>query len=99
MTDDLGEPLFMIAQRRVGMRRAVQVLTFLAAWDRAREALGAAELTLVEYREWWRVPERSAYRDQARFREAFPDELTPDRLLDRVAASGRRDELLALRVA
>jgi len=81
-TDSAGEPLLTIASRRVGLRRGFRVLTFMASWDRARRALDKRPITLEEYREWWRESERTAYRDQALFREAFPDELTPDHLLD-----------------
>lgn len=80
--DVTGEPLLTIASRQIGMRRAFRVLTFMAAWDRARKAMRRETITLQEYRDWWRETERTAYRDQALFREAFPDEATPDRLLD-----------------
>lgn len=80
--DATGEPLLTIAARAVGLRRAVRVLTFMAAWDRARRATRKQSLTLQEYAEWWRETERTAYREQALFREAFPGELTPDHLLD-----------------
>jgi hypothetical protein len=79
---DSGEHLLTVAAREVGLRRAIHVLTFMAAWDRARRALRKQTLTLDEYRDWWRESERTAYRDQAKFREAFPGESTPDRLLD-----------------
>lgn len=77
-----GEPLLTIAARQIGMRRAFRVLTFMAAWDRARKAMRRETLTLQEYADWWRENQRTAYRDQALFREAFPSESTPDRLLD-----------------
>jgi len=77
-----GEPLLAIASRQVGLRRAFRVLTFMAAWDRARTALGKRPITLQEYSTWWRENERTAYREQALFREAFPGEDTPERLLD-----------------
>jgi hypothetical protein len=80
--DESGEPLLTIAARRVGLRRAFRVLTFMAAWDRARRALDKRPIGLEDYREWWRETERTAYREQALFREAFPGESTPDRLLD-----------------
>jgi hypothetical protein len=77
-----GEPLLTIAARAVGLRRAFRVLTFMAAWDRARRALDKRPITLEDYHSWWRENERTAYREQALFREAFPGEVTPDRLLD-----------------
>jgi hypothetical protein len=80
--NESGEPLLTIAARQIGLRRAFRVLTFMAAWDRARRALDKRPITLEEYRAWWRENERTAYREQALFREAFPSETTPDRLLD-----------------
>lgn len=80
--DQAGEPLLTIAARQLGMRRAFRVLTFMAAWDRARKAMRRERITLQEYAEWWRETERTAYRDQALFRQAFPGEDTPDHLLD-----------------
>jgi hypothetical protein len=77
-----GEPLLTIAGRNVGLRQAFQALTFMAAWDRARKALLRENLTLEDYADWWKVNRRTAFREQARFREAFPGETTPDRLLD-----------------
>jgi hypothetical protein len=77
-----GEPLLVIASRSVGLRRAFRVLTFMAAWDRARKAMRRESLTLLEYAEWWREANGTVYRHQALFREAFPGETTPDRLLD-----------------
>jgi hypothetical protein len=43
-------------------------------------------LTLAEYADWWRESHGASYRTQANFREAFPGETTPDRLLDLAAA-------------
>jgi hypothetical protein len=77
-----GTPLLVAAQQRVGLRRAFRALTFMAAWDTARRSLRHETLTLAEYAEWWRESEATAYRHQALFREAFPGEKTPDRLLD-----------------
>jgi hypothetical protein len=80
--DETGESLMAIATRNAGPRRAIQALTFIAAWDTARRGLVKRPLTLAEYGEWWRLSESTMYREQARFREAFPGESTPDRLLD-----------------
>jgi hypothetical protein len=80
--DERGEALFAIASRQVGVRKALGILTFMAAWDRARKAMRRESITLHEYAEWWRESDATAYRHQARFRECFPGETTPDRLLD-----------------
>lgn len=79
---ETGEPLLTVAARQVGMRRAFRVLTFMAAWDRARKAMRRESISLEEYAEWWKVARRTSFDEQALFRQAFPDESTPDRLLD-----------------
>lgn len=81
-------PLMEYLRRRVGFRRSIQVLAFMVAWDTARRALhGREPMTLQEYADWWKVSRPTAFREQARFREAFPGETTPDRLLDLAAAA------------
>jgi hypothetical protein len=74
--------LLQIAAARVGVIRAYRVVAFMVEWSMARRALGQETLTVEEFAEWWRIHVRTAYREQARFREAFPDETTPDRLVD-----------------
>jgi hypothetical protein len=80
--DGQGAPLLVVAQKRVGLRKAFTVLTFMVAWDHARRAMRRETLTLEQYADWWKESRATAYRHQARFREAFPGESTPDRLLD-----------------
>lgn len=89
-----GDPLLTVAARRVGLRRAFKVLSFMAAWDHAQRAVGH-ELGITEYARWWNEPEATAYRHQALFRNAFPDETTPARLL--TLASTQWDQRLGLR--
>jgi hypothetical protein len=79
--------LFDVARHRVGYRGAIHALSFMVQWDIARRSLhGTEALTLTEYQEWWRMSRATAFREQARFRAAFPGESTPDRLLDAIAA-------------
>jgi hypothetical protein len=78
--DATGEPLLVVAARRVGLRKAFKVLTFMAAWDTAQRAVGH-EIGIEEYARWWREPNGTAYRHQALFRDAFENETTPARLL------------------
>jgi hypothetical protein len=80
-----GQPLLTIASKRVGLRRAFGTLAFMAAWDVARTRTRREKLTLDEYADYWRVSRATAFREQARFREAFPSEQTPDALLDLAA--------------
>jgi hypothetical protein len=78
--------LFEYGRQNAGLRVTIQALTFMAAWDHARRAMRRETLTLHEYAEWWRVARTTAFREQGRFRQAFPGEATPDRLLDAMAS-------------
>lgn len=86
--------LLELATRRVGVIRASRVLAFMLAWQVATEAVGhllgegeGITASVMEYASWWRTPRRTAWRELARFRECFPGELTPDRLLALAAAT------------
>jgi hypothetical protein len=73
--------LFEQAQKKVGIRRAAQSLAFMVQWGMVRDDLGR-EPTIYEYGQWWKLSQRTAFREQAHFREAFPGESSPSRLLD-----------------
>lgn len=68
---------------RAGLVKGGRVASVIAGWAIASENVGH-ELTLQEYREWWRMSERTAYREQAIFREAFPEFSTPQVLADAI---------------
>lgn len=63
----------------------MQVLTFIVAWAMVRDDLGR-EPTIDEYAKWWKQSERTAYREQALFRQALPGEKSPSRLIDVTSA-------------
>ena len=50
-------------------------------WAIAEEALGHPP-TLDDYADWWHESRSTVFREQARFREAFPSETTPQRIAD-----------------
>jgi hypothetical protein len=70
-----------LAAKRVGRTSGARVVAFIVQWAVAAEALGHA-LTLEEYADWWHASRSTVFREQARFREAFPGEATPQRLVD-----------------
>jgi hypothetical protein len=78
-----------IAAMRQGPIKGGRTIAFMLQWAIWRESTGQVPRTITEdvqaYADWWRDSERTAWRDVARFREAFPGELTPDRILDLVA--------------
>lgn len=65
---------------------------FIAQWAIASQSIGRP-ITLAEYAEWWREPERTAYRHQKQFRELFPSLDTPQPIAD--AAIARAEQWLS----
>lgn len=61
-----------VAVARAGMRTAVKAITWAYEWAVTREAVGH-EPTADEVAEWWKLSRRTAFREQAAFREAFPE--------------------------
>ena len=60
-----------IAVRNGGMRAAITAVSWSYCWAVTREALGH-EPTVEEVADWWNMARRSAFREQAAFRKAFP---------------------------
>jgi hypothetical protein len=77
--------LQQLAATRVGKTSGARVVAFIVQWAVAAEALGHA-LTLDEYADWWHASRSTVFREQARFRDAFPGETTPQRLVDLLRA-------------
>lgn len=63
--------------RAHGFRDAQKVLTFIAAWSIACEALDRAPVNIEEYSDWWRQSRITGYREQKLFRECMPGMETP----------------------
>lgn len=78
-----------VHQRTGSFLRTGQIVAFINAWAVARDKLGR-EPTVEEYAAYWKQPRRSAYREQARFREAFPDYESPSEVIDAAVPVGRR---------
>lgn len=73
--------LQQLAAANVGQIAGAKVVAFIVQWGIACEALGHS-LTLEDYADWWHASRSTVFREQARFREAFPGETTPQRLVD-----------------
>lgn len=69
------------AARHIGQVKGAKVVAFIVRWAIAEEALGHPP-TLEEFASWWSESRSTVFREQARFRDAFPDESTPQRLID-----------------
>jgi hypothetical protein len=70
---------------RVGGRMAAYVYE----WAQYQSATGDAPGTALEYGRWACVPQRTAYRRLAEFRELFPEHETPAPLARYIELPGR----------
>lgn len=72
-----------VAVNRLGLRKGMQVGTFIAQWTIAQQDLGR-EPTLEEAADWWRESHATWYRRQVDFRRAFPGIGTPGPIAESV---------------
>lgn len=71
--------------RTRAMIEAAQACSLIWAWAKTTRDLGH-EPTRFEHAQHWHQTERSAYRDLARFRAAFPTEKDPQNLANWLSA-------------
>lgn len=71
--------LELIYDRTGSMRQTLKVGMTVTCWAIVRQDLGRAPY-VHEYADWWKVSERTAWREMATFSKAFPEEENPDRL-------------------
>lgn len=83
--------LLEVAVGKLGVMRGSRVLSYMVAWQITAEAIGHAP-TVAEHAEWWHESVRTTYRDLARFRECFPHEIDPTRLMTIAAAAYEREK-------
>ncbi len=81
--------LLELAVANVGPMRAPRVIAFVMLWAAARETLGH-EPTIDEFVQWSGMSRRTTYRRRDLYRQAYPGEHTPSRLLDVAAADWDR---------
>lgn len=79
------------------MWRGAKVQTFIAEWTIASQAMGQPIEDVRDFAEWWRMPQSTAYRQLAHFRDVFPELRTPQPIAD--AAIDRAEEWVARGVA
>jgi hypothetical protein len=85
--DEKGVSLLQVATRNAGLRHGMSAVAFMVAWSVAEQSLGhelgdgVLTNAMHEYREYWRQSDRTSWRELERFREAFPGEVSPVRLL------------------
>jgi hypothetical protein len=77
---------------RGGPLKGARVGAFIASWALASHAQGGP-IGLDEYADYWAEPMSTAYRHQARFREMFPGQSTPQLLADELIRAYEADLL------
>lgn len=77
--------------RTGSLRATYRVGMLINQWAICRRDLGRRP-EVSEYAAWWKISERTAYRELAEFAKAFPEEDYPDRIA--VWLIERGDELL-----
>jgi hypothetical protein len=65
-----------VGVKNAGLRKGMTGLTWALCWAIARESLGE-DPSVEEVANWWKDSYRTAYRNQAAFRKAFPGLETP----------------------
>lgn len=73
------------AQGALGIWKGTATVAFMICWFSTVRELDR-EPTVEEYAETWGVSRRTAFREQERFRQAFPGEQTPTRIMSAIAA-------------
>ena len=68
-----------VAVHHGGFRKGAKALLWANSWIFVREALGR-DPSVDEVAEWWNESRRTAFREQAAFRECFPMLDTPEAL-------------------
>jgi hypothetical protein len=93
---DLGEPFVKWLHRAAGRDRAKRLAIFLQQWDHQADELGQAP-SAKEYADEWNEPETSTYRLLEEFRDVFPTESDPSRIMAMLwDGMPRNGELMAL---
>lgn len=99
---DGGEPFVKWLHRVAGRDRAKRLAIFLQQWDHQADGLGRAP-TVKEYAAEWNESETGAYRLFEEFRDVFPSEEDPSRIMEMlwngVPRNGELMALLDVRVA
>jgi hypothetical protein len=91
-----GEAFLKWLHRAAGRDRAKRLAVFLQQWDHLADDLGRAP-TVKEYAAEWRESEAGVYRQLEEFREVFPSEEDPARIMELLwSGMPRNGQLMAL---
>lgn len=78
----LRDSFMAVTIQRAGIRRGSDVCTFVLCWWALMSDKGGDEPTIDEYADHWKVSRATAYREQQRFREVWPEFETPAGVAD-----------------
>jgi hypothetical protein len=82
--------------RNAGMRTTNRAVNFAVRWGTLSAELGREPRSIDEFAELVGESRASAFRDQQAFREAFPAESSPRRMIELSGARSRLDDLWAM---
>lgn len=74
-----AQTVMEVALRGAGFRRGWKACLYLAQWGIAADDVGRA-LNASEVSRWWEESTATTYRNEAAFKAAFPNEVSPERL-------------------
>ena len=83
-----------LAVANAGMRLGLRGMSWALSWAIVRAAIGH-DPSAEEVAAWWKENPRTAYREQAAFRKAFPEFDTPARLFVTREAKALVNEFVA----
>ncbi len=81
-----------VAVANAGIRKGLSALGWAYSWAVARQSIGH-DPSVEEVADWWRQSHRTAYRNQAAFRKAFPTLETPFRIFENPEIQERLQEV------
>jgi hypothetical protein len=84
-----------VAVTNAGIRKGISALGWAYAWGVARQSIGH-DPSVEEVADWWRQTHRTAYRNQAAFRKAFPTLENPSRIFQQPEIQERLAEAARL---
>lgn len=89
-TDGRTMSLLEVCVRNGGIRKGAKAAEVIVAWAIAEQKLGrrlgegirreGVSAAVCDYAKYWKMAERTAWRDLERFREVFPDDESPEHL-------------------
>jgi hypothetical protein len=81
-----------LALRNAGFLKAQTAFVWAIMWAVVRESKGS-DPSVEEVAAWWKENERTAYREKAAFRKAFPDLESPAKIYESPELRARITEL------